>query len=68
MTDATLRPTTAWRRWLRLVALAVAAGVGLAAAFVAYDRWRQRRAWDEACAEADRLDRARRWSFPSSGR
>jgi hypothetical protein len=34
---------------------------GVVAAFLAYDRWQQQRAWQEACAEADRLDPGWRW-------
>jgi hypothetical protein len=34
---------------------------GVVAAFLAYDRWQQQRAWQEAVAEADRLDPGWRW-------
>jgi hypothetical protein len=49
------------RRWLWRCAAALVAVVGLSVAFAAFDHWRQRRAWQEACAEADRLDPGWRW-------
>jgi hypothetical protein len=61
MTDASPRPRTPVRRWLCRGALAAAVIVGLTTAYVVYDRWQQRRAWQAACAEADRLDPGWRW-------
>jgi hypothetical protein len=63
MSTVTAPPRAAlWRRrWVRLIALALVALVGLCAAISAYGRWQERQAWREACAEADRLDPGWRW-------
>jgi hypothetical protein len=54
-------------RWCRRLAVAVTAFVGLVAVFFVYDNWRQQRAWQEACAEADQLDPGWRWSELTAG-
>jgi hypothetical protein len=56
-----LRPR---RRVLRVIvraALVLVGVVSLWLAYRAYDDWRARREWAEACAEADRLDPGWRW-------
>jgi hypothetical protein len=57
---------TSRRRWLRLAA-AVAVLGGLVTAFFVYDDWQQRRAWQEACVEADLLDPGWRWEDLTAG-
>jgi hypothetical protein len=55
-------PAALWRRrWVRITALALTALIGLCVATSTYGRWQERQAWNEACAEADRLDPGWRW-------
>jgi hypothetical protein len=54
-------PARTVRRWLLRIALGVGAIVGLWAAKVAYDGRQLQQQWQEACAEADRLDPGWRW-------
>src|SRR5439155_17326806 len=55
-------PAALWRRrWVRITALALTALIGLCVATSTYGRWQERQAWNEVCAEADRLDPAWRW-------
>jgi hypothetical protein len=49
------------RAWRRRVALVVALCVGIVVACRLGVRWQERRRWDDACAEADRLDPGWRW-------
>jgi hypothetical protein len=60
-------PTRTLGRWCRRLAAVTAAAVGLVAAFLVYDDWQQLRAWQEACAEADRLDPGWRWADLTAG-
>jgi hypothetical protein len=67
VSTTTASPTVATkprRRLLRLIVrglLVVVAVIGLYLAYLAYEEWRARREWVEACAEADRLDPGWRW-------
>ena len=55
------------RRLVRIILLgigAVAGVIGMYAAIFAYQDWRARQDWQDACAEADRLDARWRWDEP----
>jgi hypothetical protein len=56
------------RRWWPCLAAAVAGVVGLLAGGIALDRYLARKAWADACAEADRLDPGWRWDDLTAAR
>jgi hypothetical protein len=57
----TAGPAATWRRRACLLGLALLALVVLVIALTLFQRWKERRDWREACAEADRLDPGWRW-------
>src|SRR5436190_10901886 len=51
------KPRRRWR-WLALIPLAAALLLG---GLLVFDRYQAERAWEDACAEADRLDPGWKW-------